>query len=76
MDIRFFNTEAYKMIEVVKYDNELLKGRVNKLSCFDSSNIIEPKNPSFKYTDNGSLYNLSFIIRKLIYMCYKMYKSI
>ena len=49
----FFNTEAYKIIEVVKYDKELLKERVNKLSCFDSSNIIEPKNPSFKYTDNG-----------------------
>ena len=41
------------MIEGVKYDKELLKERVDKLSCFDSSNIIEPKNPSFKYTDNG-----------------------
>ena len=41
------------MIEGVKYDKKLLKERVDKLSCFDSSNIIEPKNPSFKYTDNG-----------------------
>ena len=48
-----FNTEDSKMIEGVKYDNELLKEQVDKLSCFDSSNIIEPKNPSFKYTDNG-----------------------
>ena len=49
----FFNTEAYEMIEAVKYDTKLLKERVDKLSCVDSSNIIEPKNPSFKYTDNG-----------------------
>ena len=49
----FFNTEDSKMIEGVKYDKDLLKERVDKLSCFDSSNIIEPKNPSFKYTDKG-----------------------
>ncbi|HEY8890676.1 MAG TPA: peptidoglycan binding domain-containing protein [Clostridium sp.] len=49
----FFNTEDSKMIEGVKYDKDLLKKRVDKLSCFESSNIIEPKNPSFKYTDNG-----------------------
>ena len=49
----FFNTKDSKMIEGVKYDKKLLKERVDKLSCFDSSNIIEPKNPSFKYTDNG-----------------------
>ena len=41
------------MVEGVKYDKELLEERVDKLSCFDSSNIIEPKNPSFKYIDNG-----------------------
>jgi len=49
----FFNTEASKMIEGVKYDKDLLKKRVDKLSCFESGNIIQPKNPSFKYTDNG-----------------------
>lgn len=48
-----FNIEKSKMIEGVEYDKNLLKKRVDKLSCFDSSNIIEPKNPSFKYTDNG-----------------------
>jgi len=48
-----FNSEASKMIEGVNYDTDLLKKRVDKLSCFDSDNIIEPKNPSFKYTDNG-----------------------
>ena len=35
------------------YDDELLKECVDKLSCFDSSNIIEPQNPSFQYTDDG-----------------------
>jgi len=49
----FFNTDDSKMIEGVKYDKELLRKRVDKLSCFDSNNIVEPKNPSFKYTDNG-----------------------
>lgn len=49
----FLNTEDLKMIDVVSYDTKLLKERLDKLSCFDSSNIIEPKNPSFKYADNG-----------------------
>jgi len=49
----FFNTDASKMIEGVKYDKQLLKERVDTLSCFESRNIIEPKNPSFKYIDNN-----------------------
>lgn len=49
----FFNTEDSKMVEGVKYDKNLLKKRVDKLSCFNSGKIIEPKNPSFKYTNNG-----------------------
>jgi len=48
-----FNIKDSKMIIGVKYDKNLLKKRVDKLSCFDSSNIIEPKDPSFKYTDKG-----------------------
>ncbi|WP_411955927.1 peptidoglycan binding domain-containing protein [Clostridium estertheticum] len=48
-----FNKKDFKMIDEVKYDKNLLKERVDKLSCFDSSSVIEPKNPSFKYTDNG-----------------------
>lgn len=49
----FFNINDYKMNEKVKYDKVLLNKRVDELSCFDSSNIIEPKSPSFKYTNNG-----------------------
>ena len=49
----FFNSEASRIVEGVKYDKKLLKERVDALSCFNSSNIIEPKNPSFKYTNSG-----------------------
>ena len=47
-----FNTKDSKFIAEVKYDKNLLKEQVDKLSCFDSSKVIEPKNPSYKYTDN------------------------
>ncbi len=49
----FFNTKDFKMKDGVSYDKKLLKERVEGLSCFKSENIIEPKNPSFKYTDKG-----------------------
>lgn len=49
----FFNTEDYKITEELKYDDKLLKEQVDKLSCFDNSSIIEPKNAGFKNTDNG-----------------------
>lgn len=48
-----FNKKDFKMIAGIKYDKGLLKEQVDKLSCFDSSKVIEPKNASYKYTDNG-----------------------
>ena len=48
-----FSSKASKMIEGVKYDKDLLKKQVDSLSCFASSKVTEPKNPSFKYTDNA-----------------------
>ncbi len=48
-----FNSEDSKMTDELSYDTKLLKERVDKLSCFQTNNIIEPKNPSFKYTDKG-----------------------
>lgn len=48
-----FNAQDYKMTIGVSYDEKLLKEKVDKLSCFDSSKIIEPENPGFKYTDKG-----------------------
>ncbi|MBU3110138.1 L,D-transpeptidase family protein [Clostridium lacusfryxellense] len=47
-----FNSKDYKMIAGVKYDKNLLKEQVDKLSCFDSSKVVEPKNASYKYTDS------------------------
>ena len=35
------------------YDEELLNKSFNKLSCFNSSNIIKPQNASFEYAEDG-----------------------
>jgi len=51
--ISLFNKKESKITGVVTYDEELLKERLDRLSYFDSNNIIEPQNPSFQYTDNG-----------------------
>ena len=48
-----FNKDENKVSDIVTYDEELLKKYVDKLSCFDSSKIIEPQNPKLEYTDNG-----------------------
>lgn len=48
-----FTKEDSKIADAVTYDEDLLKESMDKLSCFDSNNIIEPQNPSFQYTDNG-----------------------
>lgn len=49
----FFNKENLEMTDEFSYDTKLLKEKIEKLSCLDSNNIIEPKNPSFEYTDKG-----------------------
>lgn len=49
----FFSTENLKMTDAVTYDNKLLKEKMEKLSCFDKRNIVEPKNPDFKYADKS-----------------------
>ncbi|MGH4139949.1 L,D-transpeptidase family protein [Clostridium sp.] len=51
-----FNAKDSKMIAGVKYDKNLLKEQVNKLSCFDSSKGIEPKNAGYKYTSTNKGY--------------------
>lgn len=48
-----FNNTDFQLSDIALYDKELLKKRIDNLSCFNMSNIIEPKNASFKYTDNG-----------------------
>lgn len=47
-----FTSKDSKSSDLITYDENLLKKSVDKLSCLDS-NIVEPKNVSFKYTDNG-----------------------
>ena len=51
--IALFNKKNSNIADVVTYDEGKLKECLDKLSCLDSSNIIEPQNPSFQYTDNG-----------------------
>lgn len=51
--IALLDTNDTKMTAAVSYDKQLLEDKINKLSCFDSKNVIEPKNPSFKYSDKG-----------------------
>ncbi len=48
-----FNKNSYTINGMVTYDERLLKERFNILSCFDSKKVIEPKNASLKYSDNG-----------------------
>lgn len=51
--LTLFNEEKYTVTFGVKYDEKLLNDRVDKLSCFDSSYIIEPINPVIKYGGDG-----------------------
>ena len=48
-----FNSKKSELSGIVTYDEKLLKKHFDKLSCFDSKKIIDPKNPSFKYSDKG-----------------------
>ena len=43
----------FKISDVVNYDKELLEKQFDNLSYFDTTNIIEPRNPNFEYKDNG-----------------------
>lgn len=48
-----FKSKESKMSKAVTYDEKLLKEQYDKLSCFNSNNIIQPKNASFTYSDSG-----------------------
>ncbi|MFT8315832.1 MAG: L,D-transpeptidase/peptidoglycan binding protein [Clostridium sp.] len=49
----FFNTKNSNITAEISYDKGRLTKQVDNLSCFADSNIIEPKEPSFKYVDNA-----------------------
>lgn len=47
-----FSKSHTNLDELVKFDENLLKEQINKLSYFDSKNIVEPKNADFNYIDD------------------------
>lgn len=51
--LSFLNTKSSNMTAEVLYNKEQLTKQVDNLSCFTSSDIIEPKEPSFKYVGNS-----------------------
>lgn len=51
--VGIFDKKDSKVEEVVTYDEKLLQEALDKLSCFDLNNIIEPQNPSFQYKEDG-----------------------
>lgn len=48
-----FNSENSKMTIGLSYNANLLKEQVDKLSCVNDKNVVEPKNASFEYKGNG-----------------------
>jgi len=48
-----FNPKASEISGLYTYNENLLKENFNKLAGLDTKNVIEPKNPSFKYSDKG-----------------------
>jgi len=48
-----FKSKESKMYKVVTYDEGKLKDCFDKLSCFDSKNITEPKNASVIYSEGS-----------------------
>ncbi|WP_297428019.1 L,D-transpeptidase family protein [Clostridium sp.] len=51
--LAIFKPQKYKVSEIVNYNEKLLKDRFDKFSYFDKKKIVEPQNPSLKYTENG-----------------------
>lgn len=51
--IALFYKRDSKITDVVTYDENSLEESLDELTCFDSNNIMEPQNPSFKYINNG-----------------------
>lgn len=48
-----FNKQDYDMPGIINYDEELLNKALDSLSCFNSNNIVNPQNPTFKYESGG-----------------------
>lgn len=48
-----FNKTSFQLSDIATYDEKLLKKSIDNLSCFNGNTIIEPKNASFRYTNDG-----------------------
>ncbi|MCR3759453.1 L,D-transpeptidase family protein [Clostridium felsineum] len=48
-----FSSNNSKMTDKISYDDKLLQQKLNSLACVGGSTVVEPKNPSFNYTDKG-----------------------
>ncbi|MGK0466189.1 peptidoglycan binding domain-containing protein [Clostridium sp.] len=48
-----FNQKTYEIDDIVTYNEKLLKEHFDKLSCFDTANIVEPQNANFEYNGAG-----------------------
>jgi len=51
--LSFFNKKYTNMTAEISYDKGMLEKRIDNLSALADSNIIEPKEPSFKYVNNS-----------------------
>lgn len=47
-----FTPKEYKISEITKFDENLLKEHYNQLSCFQKDNVTEPKNSGVEYKEN------------------------
>lgn len=48
-----FSKSHTELDHIVTFDEDLLYEQIDNLSCLNSDEIIEPKNASFEYTDDG-----------------------
>lgn len=48
-----FNKNDTELDHIVTFNEDLLIEQIENLSCLNSDNVIEPKNASFEYIDNG-----------------------
>lgn len=49
----FFNKNQLKIDEMVTFDKELLKEKLNKSSLFNNKEVVEPKDVTFEYSNNA-----------------------
>lgn len=51
--LTLFKSKKSKIYKIATFDEAKLKEQLDKLNCFDSSKVIEPKNASLEYKDGS-----------------------